>query len=31
MQDPFYRADISTASQGYYQVPAPKTLPGFEK
>ena len=30
MQDPFYRADISTASQGYYQVPTPKTLPGTE-
>jgi hypothetical protein len=31
MQDPFYRADISTASQGYYQIPTPKVLPGFEK
>jgi hypothetical protein len=30
MQDPFYRADISTASQGYYQVPTPKVLPGSE-
>lgn len=31
MQDPFYRADISTASQGYYQIPTSKVLPGFEK
>ncbi len=31
MQDPFYRADISTASQGYYQIPTPRVLPGFEK
>jgi outer membrane protein assembly factor BamB len=30
MQDRFYRADISTASQGYYQIPTPKLLPGTE-
>lgn len=30
MQDPFYRADISTASQGYYQIPTAKVLPGTE-
>jgi rhamnogalacturonan endolyase len=31
MQDPFYRAEISAASQGYYQIPTPKALPGFEQ
>ena len=30
MQDAFYRADVATASQGYYQIPTPKVLPGTE-
>ena len=31
MLDPCYRADISTASQGYYQIPTPQVLPGYER
>ncbi|HRT59287.1 MAG TPA: silent information regulator protein Sir2, partial [Candidatus Paceibacterota bacterium] len=31
MQDAFYRADVATASQGYYQIPTPRVLPGTER
>jgi hypothetical protein len=27
MQDPIYRMDVSSASQGYYQIPTPSVLP----
>lgn len=27
MQDPFYRLDVTSSSQGYYQIPTPRELP----
>ncbi len=31
MRDPIYRNDVATASQGYYQIPTPRVLPGTER
>ncbi len=31
MQDPIYRNDVATASQGYFQVPSFRVLPGTER